>query len=59
MDATQFRTVVAQTARGDRDIAARAIEAVLTTLRETVRTESFDVTVQLPDEYWNLVAPDA
>jgi hypothetical protein len=25
-------------------------------LRETVRTEFFDVTVQLPGEYWNLVS---
>ncbi|MGC9667669.1 DUF2267 domain-containing protein [Planosporangium sp. 12N6] len=30
--------------------------AVFNTLRETVRTEFFDVTVQLPNEYWNLVA---
>jgi uncharacterized protein (DUF2267 family) len=29
--------------------------AVFNTLRETVRTEFFDVTVQLPNEYWNLV----
>jgi uncharacterized protein (DUF2267 family) len=30
--------------------------AVFNTLRETVRTEFFDVTVQLPGEYWDLVA---
>jgi uncharacterized protein (DUF2267 family) len=30
--------------------------AVFNTLRETVRTEFFDVTVQLPNEYWNLVS---
>jgi uncharacterized protein (DUF2267 family) len=30
--------------------------AVFNTLRETVRTEFFDVTVQLPNEYWNLAA---
>nr|WP_275941267.1 DUF2267 domain-containing protein [Planosporangium flavigriseum] len=33
--------------------------AVFNTLRETVRTEFFDVTVQLPNEYWNLVARQA
>nr|WP_277349769.1 DUF2267 domain-containing protein [Planosporangium thailandense] len=29
--------------------------AVFNTLRETVRAEFFDVTDQLPNEYWNLV----
>jgi uncharacterized protein (DUF2267 family) len=33
--------------------------AVFNTLRETVRTEFFDVTVQLPNEYWNLVGRQA
>jgi uncharacterized protein (DUF2267 family) len=33
--------------------------AVFNTLRETVRTEFFDVTVQLPNEYWNLVTRPA
>jgi uncharacterized protein (DUF2267 family) len=33
--------------------------AVFTTLREAVRSEFFDITDQLPGEYWELLAPRA
>jgi uncharacterized protein (DUF2267 family) len=65
-DATTLRTPVDEFLRrvGERagvpPAAAHVLtRAVFATLREAVRSEFFDITDQLPGEYWELLAPRA
>jgi uncharacterized protein (DUF2267 family) len=56
MPVDEFVDRVAQRAGAPVGRAREYVRAVFATLRETVKTEFFDVTDQLPDGYWDLAA---
>jgi uncharacterized protein (DUF2267 family) len=56
MSPDEFLRRVAKHAGAGPDQAREYTRAVLATVREATREEFFDVTVQLPPEYWDLIA---
>jgi uncharacterized protein (DUF2267 family) len=57
MPVDEFILRTAERAKVPVAAARRYARAVFTTLRETVRGEFFDITNQLPNEYWDLATP--